>query len=310
MRRVVAVSNGKGGVGKTSLTSGLAGLVAASGYKVLTIDADPQGNLRRDLGYDKADDGRGLAQAIRDGGALEPLRDVRPGLDCVVGGSELWDLPAAFVSRTSRGVELSGLSGVLRSLRPSGEPHADYDLVLVDTPPGEPILQDLVLAAADYLVVPTRSDDASIDGLVSVAERFVRARQHNPDLTLLGVVLFGVGARSTRLRQTVRAVLDDILEGAAPVFEASIRYLESASIDIRRHGMLPHELEATQASAQSERLARLRSKEGGGEGERLLSRNVSGLAGDYNDLARELLQTIADHESQRLATGTATTAGA
>jgi len=54
MRRVIAIANGKGGVGKTSLTAGLAGLTAAAGYRILTVDADPQGNLRRDMGYDSS----------------------------------------------------------------------------------------------------------------------------------------------------------------------------------------------------------------------------------------------------------------
>ncbi|MDL5160460.1 ParA family protein [Actinomycetospora termitidis] len=309
MRRVVAISNGKGGVGKTSLTAGLAGLVAASGYRVLTVDMDPQGNLRRDLGYPDADQGFNLTSAIRDGAPLVPLRGVREGLDCVPGGATLSDLPATFISRSARGDVMSGLSTVLGQVRPEGEPHADYDLVLIDTPPGEPILQDLVLTAADYLVIPTRSDDASIDGLVTVAQRFMRARESNPGLMLLGVLLFGVGARSTRLRTTVRAALDDILEGAAPVFESSIRYLESAAIDIRRHSLLPHELEASQLAEKSERLARLRNREGAGA-ERLLSRDASGLAGDYNALARELLEAIAEHENHRLLTNPAAAAGA
>ena len=66
MRRVVAVANAKGGVGKTSVTAGLAGLAAQSGRRVLTIDADPQGNLSLDLGY-PISDGQGLALAIQSG---------------------------------------------------------------------------------------------------------------------------------------------------------------------------------------------------------------------------------------------------
>ena len=104
MRRVVAIANGKGGVGKTSLTAGLAGLIAGAGYRVLTVDADPQGNLRRDLGYDSTD-GQSLASAIQSGTQLEPLRDVRPNLDCIPGGAALYDLPATHVSRAhARGI--------------------------------------------------------------------------------------------------------------------------------------------------------------------------------------------------------------
>jgi len=92
MRRIVAIANGKGGVGKTSLTAGLAGLVAAAGYRVLTLDADPQGNLRRDLGYSSSD-GQNLAMAIQNGVPLAPLRDVRPNLDCIPGGQPFTTYP-------------------------------------------------------------------------------------------------------------------------------------------------------------------------------------------------------------------------
>ena len=51
LRRTIAVLNGKGGVGKTSLTANLSGLFADAGYRVLAIDLDPQGNLGNDLGY-------------------------------------------------------------------------------------------------------------------------------------------------------------------------------------------------------------------------------------------------------------------
>lgn len=304
MRRVVAIANGKGGVGKTSLTAGLAGLVAGAGYRVLTVDADPQGNLRRDLGYE-ADDGMKLALAIQHGGEVEPLRDVRPNLDSIAGGAALFDVPATYIARQSRGEDLTGLRAALEKLRPDTPAHADYDLILVDTPPGEPVIQDLVFRAADYLIIPTRSDEASLDGLVAVAQRFARARDTNPALTLLGVLLFGVRQGSTRLRDSVRDALEDTLEGAAPVFETSIRYLESAAVDMRRHGLLPHELEEGQLKARSARLKRLRLESKGSKtakksaGEDLLSRDASGLAGDYASLAKEVLQAIAAIENSR-----------
>ena len=61
MHNVIAFANGKGGVGKTSLTANVAGLAADAGWRVLAVDLDPQGNLGSDLGYDqtdKGDDGR------------------------------------------------------------------------------------------------------------------------------------------------------------------------------------------------------------------------------------------------------------
>jgi cellulose biosynthesis protein BcsQ len=299
MRRVIAIANGKGGVGKTSLTAGLGGLIAAAGYRVLVVDTDPQGNLRRDFGYDGGD-GRNLALAIQHDMDLEVLRDVRTYLDVVPGGPALYDVPSAAVSRAMRQEPLPGLRPALLRVRPEAQ-HHDYDLVLIDTPPGEPVLQDIVFAASDYLIIPTRSDDASLDGLVVVAERFASARMTNPRLALLGVLLFGVRAGSKRLRNSVREALEDTLEGAAPVFESSIRYLESAAVDMRRRGLLPHELEQGQVEDRSRRLRRLRNGAAGPVGgDDLLSRDASGLAGDYSALAREVLEIIAAAEADRL----------
>jgi cellulose biosynthesis protein BcsQ len=290
MRRVVAIANAKGGVGKTSLTAGLAGLAAKAGHRVLTIDADPQGNLSLDLGY-PISDGQGLALAIQNGLELSPLRTVRPNLDCVPGGSALFDIPATYVSRMARGQTMTGLRAALDNVTPQ-DAGAGYDLILVDTPPGEPVLQELVFRASDYLIIPTRSDEASLDGLVTVAHRFAATRHLNPDLRLLGVLLFGVRQGSIRLRDGVRASLEEALEGAAPVFRTTVRYHESAAVDMRRHGLLPYELEKRHGLEKAARLARLHNGVRSGERDGLLSRDAAGLSTDYAELAEEVLDAI------------------
>ena len=298
MRRVVAIANGKGGVGKTTLTAGLAGQFAAAGHRVLVVDTDPQGNLGRDLGYGPQD-GSSLGLAITHGLPLEVSRGVRDRLDVVAGGPALWDVAAAFTSRGARGASLPGLRPALDRVRPEGA-DGDYDLVLIDTPPGEPILQELVFASSDYLIIPTRSDEASLDGLVVVAQRFAAARAVNPDLTLLGVALFGVRAGSTRLITRVRTALDETLGGAAPVFDTSIRYLESAAVDMRSRGLLPHELEQEHRGAKTQRITRLRQGRKIDTGDGLLSRDSSaaGLAADYAGLAQEMLAAMTHQQNQ------------
>ncbi len=277
MRRVIAIANGKGGVGKTTLTAGLAGQAAASGLRVLVVDTDPQGNLGRDLGYGAAD-GASLALSITHGLPLDVIRDVRERLDVVSGGSSLWDVGAAFTARGARGQTLPGLRPALDRVRPQGR-KADYDLVLIDTPPGEPILQDLVFASADFLIIPTRSDEASLDGLVVIAQRFAAARAVNPGLTLLGVALFGVRRGSTRLLTSVRAALQETLGGAAPVFGSAIRHLESAAVDMRSNGLLPYEL--------------VDAHRGGHRGGLLSGHSsAAGLAGDYAALADEVIAAV------------------
>jgi chromosome partitioning protein len=288
--RVVVVAQGKGGVGKTSLTANVAGLAALAGHRVLAVDLDQQGNLARDLGYQPGD-GEPLLGAVVGGRPAPVLDDVRPGLDVVPGGPAVGDLLGIAFTRSGRGGK--DLADLLQSsLAPVV---GRYDLILVDTPPGERLLVEATLAIASYVVIPTRSDDGSIDGLERVAERCIAARERNPGLTLLGVCLFGVGSRSRRLTEGTREAVAEVLGGSAPVFDSQIRHLESAAVDARRQGLLVHELETATAEARRGRLAALRARRRPDDD--LLTRDASALAGDYEALARELMSRIGQLET-------------
>lgn len=290
LARVVVVAQGKGGVGKTSLTANVAGLAALAGHRVLAVDLDQQGNLARDLGYEPGD-GESLLQAFVTGQPVPVVSGVRPGLDVVPGGPAIGDLLGIAFARSGRGGK--DLADVLfASLAPVV---AGYDLVLVDTPPGERLLVEAALAVASYVVVPTRSDEGSLDGLERVAERCIAARSRNPALTLLGVCLFGMGSRSRRLAESSREAVAELLGGVAPVFDAQIRHLESAAVDARRQGLLVHELESAAVAARRGRLAALRARRR--PSDELLTRDASGLAGDYETLAREIMTRIGELES-------------
>lgn len=293
LARVVVVAQGKGGVGKTSLTANVGGLAALAGHRVLVVDLDQQGNLARDLGYEPGD-GEALLQAFVAGQPVPVVRDVRPGLDVVPGGPAIGDLLGIAFARSGRGGK--DLADVLyTALEPVV---GEYDLVLVDTPPGERLLVEAALAVASYVVIPTRPDDGSLDGLERVAERCAAARSRNPELALLGVCLFGVGSRSRRLAEGAREAVTELLGGSAPVFEAQVRHLESAAVDARRQGLLVHELEAAATAARRGRLAALRARRRPDDD--LLTRDASGLAGDYEALAREVMSRIAELESKVL----------
>jgi chromosome partitioning protein len=288
--RVLVVGQGKGGVGKTSLTANVAGLAAAAGHRVLAIDLDQQANLARDLGYE-ADDGEQLLDALEGKSPLPVLANVRPRLDVVRGGPAVGDAPGRALLRAARtGGDLA--DGLHCALEPVV---GNYDIVLLDTPPGERALVEAALAVATYLVIPTRADDASIDGLELLAQRFAAARDRNPDLRLLGVALFAVNARSKRLTEATRASITELLGGVAPVFTARIRHMESAAVDARRQGLLIHELEPVAARAAKSRLAALRAKTR--PTDELLVRDVSGLAADYAALAAEILTRVTELET-------------
>jgi cellulose biosynthesis protein BcsQ len=278
VRNVVAVANGKGGVGKTSVTANVAGTAALSGWRVLAVDLDPQGNLGNDLGYNTAgtsDRGRGLLQAVIGGGVPAVLSDVRPGLDVVAGGEATEELEAVLTTRQQRDRSAVGaLAEVLGRME-------GYQLVMVDCPPSSGVLLEAALMAARFLVIPTRGDSGSLDGLVKVARRFAAVRGGgNPLIELLGVVLFDFGNKDTAVTARVRERLTVDLAGAAPVFEAFIRNSRMAPGDMRDLGLLAHEYEG--AATQAPRWFEDRTA-------RRYSRSAGGLAEDYQRLTTEIL---------------------
>ncbi|HSZ30060.1 MAG TPA: ParA family protein [Pseudonocardiaceae bacterium] len=302
LRQAISVINGKGGTGKTSIVANLAGLFAAAEYRVLAVDLDPQGNLGRDLGYlDASDGGQALFSAVMTPGApLGPLRDVRPGLDVICGGEYIEDLSSALAARSQRGKETT------RAVRDQLAPLAgDYDLILIDCPPGNRPLQQQALSAAHYALIPTRSDDASLDGLVRVAELFAAARETtNPGIELLGVVLFGIGSRARRIAEAARSAVARDLGDATLMFDTEIRHVEGPAQDCRRLGRLVHEIEAELPDARRARFAWLRARRGQGSGKHrpapesvaaaaTLAASAPHLAGDYQRLAEELLGRLA-----------------
>src|SRR2546421_7427354 len=215
----VMVSNGKGGVLKTSLAANLSGLAAASGWSVLAVDLDPQGNLATDLGcLERSDGGEALLRAVAENAPLIPLRDVRPGLDVVAGGPRTAEL-AGHLSRAALSGQL--VHGWLeRALAPLA---GAYNLVVFACPPGEALIHTLALTAAHYVLIPTQPDIASIHGLGAVFARLLDVRSStNPNIEVLGVVVGPVGTQSTAIVRDTRAKLADILGEAVAVFRPNV----------------------------------------------------------------------------------------
>jgi cellulose biosynthesis protein BcsQ len=292
--RVVALANGKGGVGKTTTVANVGGYAALAGAKVLLVDLDPQGDLARDLGYEPHT-GQEMFNALIAGAQPHILRNVRENLDVIPGGQALEDIQSLMVSRAGRS-DAEDFGDLLYSvLAPIAE---DYDLILLDTPPGERTLVEGALAVATAVVIPTKSDEASIDGVERVARRFMAVRERNPVLQLAGVVLFGVGPRSLRLERSVRKSLEEMLADVAPVFSTRIRNLESASADARKKGLLFYELEGAATDAQKQRLKALRAGEK--PAEEFFARSAGDLAEEYEQLTGEILRRLNEIESVML----------
>jgi chromosome partitioning protein len=297
--RTVLVANQKGGVWKTSSGAALGSRVARQERRVLLVDADQQGNLSKaDLGVE-GDRGRNLAMGLQYAHPLEPVRDVRPGLDLVPGGQILSAINA--VAGSAVDLDLAGnLARVLGDL--CAREH--YALVLIDSGPGDAPVLDALLRTARHLLVPTASDEASMDGVDLLAQRYLRARSQGAAVSLLGVVLVAVNPRATARNAAVLTEVAQLLEGSgANAFSTTLRTDQAAAIDLRARHLTPTELVEANKAAKSSRLRSL--GRGGAEKDGLWSRDASGLASDYVALAKEVLIRIAATVVSRSTTGAA-----
>lgn len=288
----IMFGNGKGGVGKTSICANIAGLAALSGWKVLVVDLDPQGNLGSDLGYKQrglSDEGEGLLQAVVSGTPIQPLVDIRDRLDAIPAGSATTDLLSVLTNR--RSLDPSSIADVARVLTPVA---ARYDLVVIDSPPAGGVAVDAALAASHWVVIPVRFDDGSLDGLELMARQFGAVRRSfNPALELLGVALFDFSTAGTVIRREVRQELAAELGNAAPVLKSVIRRSERGAYDMRRMGVLAHEYRAKASAAEKVPIGERIRRSKAGEGDRYSSA-AAGLADDYGKLATEILLSLGD----------------
>lgn len=304
LSRVIAVSNGKGGVLKTTITANIGGLLAASGSRVLLVDLDPQGNLAEDLGFtgsERDDRGAALADALQTGGryGATPVRAIRENLDVFVGGPELERASAFLVTRGSQS-ETTQLA-LARVLAPIA---ADYDLVLIDCPPGEEALQTAAMGAAKWVLVPVKSDASSRRGFEAVANRLELVRgQHdgvtgyNPEVGLLGVVLVGVGTNSTAIRREARhRIVGEDASASRDVFESTIRHSEATAQATRETGQLVHELDDQVSRAPKW----YQIRRGEATAPEFAPRSATNVADDLQAVTEELVARLASAESEEV----------
>lgn len=194
---VYAVTNQKGGVGKTTTAVNLAACVAEAGYESLLIDIDPQANATVGLGLSK--DAERMVYDVLGGSASLEEVIVPSGIDHLLVAPAGPDLAGATV-------ELPRLLGWETRLRDALAPIRErYSFVLIDCPPSLGPLTINALAAADRVIVPVQAEYYALEGLAAMLETLaVVQRELNPRLTVAGMLLTMYDAR-TRLAQDVEA---------------------------------------------------------------------------------------------------------
>ena len=179
MAKTIAVTNQKGGVGKTTTCSSLCGCLAAMNKKVLAIDLDPQGNLSFSLGAD-ADECYTVYDVFK---GTVSLYDTIQHVACC-------DVVPANILLSGAELELTtvGREYILREQL--GSVQDDYDFIIIDTPPALSILTINAYTASNELVIPMIPEILSLQGIAQLKETiFAVKKYYNKSLEIRGILL-------------------------------------------------------------------------------------------------------------------------
>lgn len=196
MKRVIAVLNQKGGVGKTTSTINLAAYLAKAGKTVLIVDLDPQGNASSGLGLDKHNLDTTMYDVLFNTGstAMSIMDTAISGVSILPANSQL---AAAEVDLAQEDQREFKLRVALQNL--------DFDYILIDCPPSLGLLSINALTAADNVLIPVQAEYYAMEGLSQLLDIVQRVRQGlNPDLQLLGVVVTMYDSRTALSEQVVQ----------------------------------------------------------------------------------------------------------
>ena len=182
MARILAITNQKGGVGKTTTGVNLAASLAATRQRVLLVDLDPQGNATMGSGIDK----RQLAQTIYH--VLLGEVDLRAVRVNSVSGN--YDVVPANRELAGAEIELVGLDQRETRLKSAlATLEGDYDFILIDCPPALNLLTVNGLCAAQAVLIPMQCEYYALEGLSDLVQTIKKVRAHlNPQLQIEGLL--------------------------------------------------------------------------------------------------------------------------
>lgn len=228
--RIIALSNQKGGVGKTTTAMNLATALAACGKRVLVIDLDPQGNTTTGFGFDKTD------KKLTDKNAYTMLMG-ESTLDETVVESRIPKLDIIPSTIHLSGAEIELVTQIARESRLKNALTASsktYDYIFIDCPPSLGLLTINAFMAANEVLIPVQCEFFALEGLSQLFQTIEMVKKSiNPALTLTGVLLTMYDRRNTLSAQVrkelVRTLGDKVMETIIP---RNVRLSEAPS-----HGM-------------------------------------------------------------------------
>ena len=195
MRKIVGITNQKGGVGKTTTAVNLAACLSAAKYKTLLVDIDPQSNATSGVGIDRYSIPKSIYSCLIEDTPIsevisptsfEKLSILPANMDLV--GAEV-ELNSA-VSRETRLKEILALIA------------DDYDVIVVDAPPSLGLLTANVLTAVDSVIIPVQCEYYALEGLSSLIETIEYVQKsYNSDLIIEGILITMFDSRTNLSKQ-------------------------------------------------------------------------------------------------------------
>lgn len=245
---VLAVSNQKGGTGKTTTCENLGIGLAQEGKKVLLVDTDPQASLTVALGYPRPDD---LSFTLSD--AMEKIMTEQPlapgegllhhpeGVDLMPSNIMLSGLEVSLVNAMNREKILKQYLDTVRR---------EYDFILLDCMPSLGMLTVNALAAADQVLIPVQAQYLSAKGLEQLLQTINKVRrQINPKLKIEGILLTMVDSR-TNYAKEISALIREAYGSNIKVFSTDIpRSVRAAEISAEGRSIFEHDPKGKVAEA-------------------------------------------------------------
>ncbi len=213
MAKIIAITNQKGGVGKTSTASATVSCLQEKGFKVLAIDLDPQGNLGFCLGAE-IENSPTVYELMKGTAAIDDVIQRNNGTDIIPANILLSGAELEFNSIGREFLLKKGISNIVNR----------YDYIIVDTPPALNILTVNAYTATDYLIIPMVPEILSLLGISQLTETIELVKGvYNPQIEVLGILLNKYDARRTLTRDVEEMAQMVAKELKTKVFNTKIR---------------------------------------------------------------------------------------
>ena len=221
---IIAITNQKGGVGKTTTTVNLSACIAEKKKKVLLIDIDPQGNATSGLGVDKNELENTIYELILDKCSIEDaiLRDVYPNLDLLPANMNLAGAELDLIGMEER-------EHILKSK--IDEIKDQYNFIFLDCPPSLNLLTVNAMTAAESVLIPVQCEYYALEGLVQLISTIDLIKDRlNTELAIDGIVFTMADTRTNLSQEVIANVKENLKEKIYKnVIPRNIRLAEAPS---------------------------------------------------------------------------------